>query len=87
MFRVMVGGGGIWLQLWVVFVESDVDSDLAIIVHEVDDVVVVVVGGDVAVDVSFPLDDRPRVSSSHGVGVCSVEGVDGDVVEVAVAVG
>ena len=87
MSRVGVGGGDVWLWLWVVVVESDVDSDLTFIVHEVDDVVVVVVGGDVVVDVSFPLHDRPCVSSSHEVGVCSVEGVDGDVVEVAVAVG
>ena len=72
MFRVGVGGGDVWLWLWVVVVESDVDSDLPFIVHEVDDVVVVVVGGDVVVDVSFPLDDGPRVSSSHGVGVRSV---------------
>ena len=76
-------------MLWrcAVFVKSLLDSSFTFVVKEVDDVVVVVVGGDVVVDVSFPLDDRPCVSSSHEVGVCSVEGVDGDVVEVAVAVG
>ena len=70
--RVGVGGGDVWLWLWVVVVESDVDSDLNFIVHEVGDVVVIVVGGDVVVDVSFSLDDGPRVSSAHGVVVRSV---------------
>ncbi len=62
-------GGGVWLWLWVIVVESDADSDLTFVVHEVDDVVVVVVGGDVVLDVSFPPNDRPCVSSSHEVGV------------------
>ena len=73
--RVGVGGGDVWLWLWVVVVESDVDSDLTFIVHQVDDVVVVVVGGDVVVNAPFPLNDRVCVSTSNEVGVNSIEGV------------
>ena len=67
--------------------ESDLDSSFTFVVKEVDDVVVVVVCSDVVVDVPFPLYDGSSVSASNEVGVSPVEGVDGDVVEVTVAVG
>ncbi len=38
------------------------NPNLALVVHDVDDVMVVVVGRDVVVDVSFPLDGGPRDS-------------------------
>ena len=67
--------------------ESDADSSFTFVIQEVDDVVVVVVGGDVVVNVPFPLNERAYVSTSHEVCVSSIEGVDVDVVEVAVTVG
>ena len=53
--------------------ESDADSSFTFVVQEVDDVVVVVVGGDVVVNVLFPLNDRVCVSTSNEVGVKSIE--------------
>jgi hypothetical protein len=46
--------GDLRLCLGVVVGESKVDPNLAFVVHNVGDVVVVVVGGDIVVDVSFP---------------------------------
>ncbi len=62
------------------------DSNFGGVVHLVNDVVFVVVGEDVLVDVDFALDDGPHASSSSVDGGCLLSGVDGNVVVVAICV-
>ncbi len=68
--------GDLRLRLGVVVGESKVDSNLGFVVHNAGDVVIVVVGGDIVVDVSFPLDGGPRDSPSFPVGDGFEKGFD-----------